>query len=49
MRARHQAARHVTAELVDLYKRRARRLHRDACRELWRAVRLSLRLKARKE
>ncbi len=35
MRRRHEAARRVTAELVELYKRRAHRLHRDACRELW--------------
>ncbi|WFU39253.1 hypothetical protein QA640_33545 [Bradyrhizobium sp. CB82] len=38
MRPRHEAACRVTAELVDLYKRRARRLRRDACRDLWRAV-----------
>ncbi|MGV7215430.1 hypothetical protein [Bradyrhizobium sp. UFLA05-112] len=42
MRERHQLSRRVTAELVDLYKRRARRLRRDACRELWRVVWLSM-------
>jgi hypothetical protein len=39
---RPEAARRITAELVDLYKRRARRLRRDTRRELWRAVWLSV-------
>lgn len=43
MRARHELSRRVTAELVDLYKRRARRLRAEACRDLWRAVWCSLR------
>lgn len=47
MRARPEAARRVTAELVDLYKRRARRLRRDACRELWRAMWCSLTRKSK--
>jgi hypothetical protein len=42
MHPQPEAARRITAELVDLYKRRARRLRRDACRELWRAVWLSV-------
>jgi hypothetical protein len=43
MRERHDHPRRVTAELVDLYKRRAHRLRRDACRELWRAMWRTLR------
>lgn len=35
----------ITGELVDLYKRRARRLHAEACRTMWRVVWSSLRLK----
>jgi len=46
MRARHEAARRVTGELVDLYKRRASRLRTEACRELWRAVWLLMRRKS---
>jgi len=42
MRQRHEHARRITGELVDLYKRRARRLHAEACRNLWRPVWSSL-------
>ncbi|WP_156918146.1 hypothetical protein [Bradyrhizobium sp. Cp5.3] len=38
MHGRHEASRRVTAELVDLYKRRGCRLQRDAWRDLWRAM-----------
>jgi hypothetical protein len=34
----HDDAQRVHAELVDMYKRRARRLRREACRELWRTA-----------
>jgi hypothetical protein len=33
-----ETALRVTPELVALYMRRARRLHREACRSVWRAV-----------
>ncbi|MDI2072279.1 hypothetical protein ABIF65_000504 [Bradyrhizobium japonicum] len=36
----------ITGELVDLYKRRARRLHAEACRTMWRVVWSSLRRKS---
>ncbi|HLG82285.1 MAG TPA: hypothetical protein VKY22_14810 [Bradyrhizobium sp.] len=43
MRAPHrETALRVTPDLVALYKRRARRLHREACRSIWRAVWSSL-------
>lgn len=32
----------VAAELADMYKRRAGRLRRDACRKLWRSVWLAM-------
>ncbi|WP_445220409.1 hypothetical protein ACKWRH_10255 [Bradyrhizobium sp. Pa8] len=36
----------ITGELVDLYKRRARRLHAKACRHMWLMVWSSLRRKS---
>jgi len=42
MRERHGRPRRVNAELVDLHKRRANRLRRDACHELWRAMWLAV-------
>ncbi|MEK9279239.1 MULTISPECIES: hypothetical protein [unclassified Bradyrhizobium] len=36
------ATHRVAAELVDLYKRRAHRLRRNACRDLWRMMWCSL-------
>ncbi|MCS3932499.1 hypothetical protein M2175_007530 [Bradyrhizobium elkanii] len=36
----------ITGELVDLYKRRARRLHVEARRTMWRVVWGSLRRKS---
>jgi hypothetical protein len=43
MRHHHEPAHLVTAELVELYKRRARRLHAEACRQMWLMVWSSLR------
>ncbi|MBP1058635.1 MULTISPECIES: hypothetical protein [Bradyrhizobium] len=42
MHQRHQSAHRITGELVDLYKRRARRLHAEACRQMWLMVWSSL-------
>ncbi|WP_167561375.1 hypothetical protein [Bradyrhizobium sp. AS23.2] len=42
MHPRHTPAHHITGELVDLYKRRARRLHAETCRKLWLMVWRSL-------
>jgi hypothetical protein len=39
----HDDAHRIHAELVDMYKRRARRLRREACRELRRAMWRTLR------
>ena len=33
--ARHDIARRVTPDLIALYKRRASRLHAEACRKMW--------------
>jgi hypothetical protein len=33
--ARHDIARRVTPDLIALYKRRAGRLRREACRNIW--------------
>ncbi|WP_156927584.1 hypothetical protein [Bradyrhizobium sp. Tv2a-2] len=39
MRAPHrETSLRVTPELIALYVRRARRLHREACRNIWRTV-----------
>ena len=45
MRSQHASTHRVTGELVDLYKRRARRLHVEARRNLWLMVWGSLRRK----
>lgn len=41
----HEPAHHITGELVELYKRRARRLHAEACRTMWRVMWSSLKRK----
>ena len=43
MRAPHrETSLRATPELIALYKRRARRLRSEICRDIWRAVWLSL-------